>query len=284
MANYNSFLFEGHGFSEVDGSYDPGASSQGARENDLVDEINKHAKSFLDKTSLAIHYDEQNYIDKDLAGNSYSARAGISVHINAGGGTGVEIYVPLNEKYLTCDFELVEELCSIMGIPNRGVRSRDFNSGATIQRTNGVAVGGTDYYKEIRDAWEMGISLAILEVGFIDSNDLVKIRNNSRRIGYAIAKYICKLCGVAAPAYDGSTTTQQSKQQVKPTIPQSNNGIYTVRVNNNAIYVLDGPSPNHNIVQTIYKNEVYTIVETRGNYGRLKSGAGWINLNYTTRL
>ncbi|MPM43221.1 hypothetical protein SDC9_89894 [bioreactor metagenome] len=59
---------------------------------------------------------------------------------------------------------------------------------------------------------------------------------------------------------------------------------FKVQIVNNAIYVLDGPSPDNNIVQTIYKGEVYTIVEVRNNYGRLKSGAGWINLKYTSRL
>ena len=29
---------------------------------------------------------------------------------------------------------------------------------------------------------------------------------------------------------------------------------------------------------------VYTIVQTSGNWGKLKSGAGWICLDYTTRV
>lgn len=61
-------------------------------------------------------------------------------------------------------------------------------------------------------------------------------------------------------------------------------GDYKVKIVNNAIYVLDGPSPNNNIVRTIYKNEVYTIVEVKNGYGRLKSGAGWINLSYTATI
>lgn len=68
----------------------------------------------------------------------------------------------------------------------------------------------------------------------------------------------------------------------QPSQPPATSGTYQVKIVNNAIYVLDGPSPNNNIVQTIYKNEVYTIVETRNGYGKLKSGAGWINLSYTT--
>lgn len=341
MANYNSFLFDGHGYSEVDGSFDPGAASQGVKEHDLVTTINGFAKEFLGKTSLAIHYDEQNYLDKDFLGNSYSSKAGLSVHINAGGGTGVEIYVPITEKYLTFDIQLANELSQCMGIPNRGVKSRDYNSGNTVQRTNGVAIGGTDYYKEIRDAWNSGLSLAILEVGFVDTSDLQKMQKHAREIGYYIAKYICNICGVQAPAFSGevdNVVLQESSHGPVSMVKIVNNAIYVldgpspnhnilktiyknevyavsqvqngygkidsgwinmkyttplvaetdssfkVRIVNNAIYVLDGPSPDNNIVQTIYKDGVYTIVENKNGYGRLKSGAGWINLKYTQRL
>jgi len=34
----------------------------------------------------------------------------------------------------------------------------------------------------------------------------------------------------------------------------------------------------------VKKNEVYTIIEVKGDWGRLKSGAGWINLKYTKRV
>ena len=65
MANYNSFLFEGHGYSEKTGGYDPGATNGAVKENDLVDAINKAAKKYLDTTKLVIHYDENNYTDKE---------------------------------------------------------------------------------------------------------------------------------------------------------------------------------------------------------------------------
>ncbi len=280
MANYNSFVFDGHGVSEVDGSFDPGASSQGVNEHDLVTTINGYTREYLNKTSLAIHYDEQNYIDKDFLGNTYSAKAGVSVHINAGGGNGVEIYVPVNEKYLEFEFELMKELSNCLGIPNRGVKSRDYDTENTIKRTNGVAVGGTDYYKEIRDAWQHGISLAILEVGFIDTSDLAKMKSKAKEIGYYIAKYICNLCEVQAPAQNVAAPAQPEVELQASSHPP----VQIVKIVNDAIYVLDGPSPDHNIVQTIYKNEVYTIVEVQNGYGKLKSGAGWINLKYTAPL
>lgn len=196
MANYNSFVFKGHGTSERTGGYDPGATAHGRREYDLVSAIVNAAKSYLDKSSLEIHYDENNYSDIDLSGNEYSAKCGISVHINAGGGTGTEIFVPNKETFLGADFELAEEVSSLLGIPNRGIKSRNYDTNETVRRQNGVAVNAKDYYGEIREAWNRGISLSILEIGFIDNvTDLHAIEANINEIGWLVAKYVAGLCG-----------------------------------------------------------------------------------------
>lgn len=48
------------------------------------------------------------------------------------------------------------------------------------------------------------------------------------------------------------------------------------------------PTTTSNIVTRVYKKDVYTILETRQNegytWGRLKSGAGWIALDYCKKL
>ena len=60
--------------------------------------------------------------------------------------------------------------------------------------------------------------------------------------------------------------------------------MYCVKIVNNAIYILEGPSPNTEIKGTVKKNEVYTIVDEKNGYGKLKSGAGWIWLGYTAKV
>lgn len=220
MANYDSFVFEGHGTSEKTGAYDPGATYNGVKENDLADAIVNEAMEYLRRSGLNIHRDENNFVDKDLAGNTYKFKCGTVVHINAGKGNGVEVYVPINEKYISSDVQFCSDVSSLLGIPNRGVKSRDYNSGNTCKRTHGVAVGGTDYYGEIRDAWNRGISLSIIEVGFIDSSDLGKMQANIKGLGRLVAKYICNCCDVklveAAPAPTPSkpSTTQNGVYQV----------------------------------------------------------------------
>lgn len=196
MSEYDSFIFEGHGTSEKTGAYDSGAVYGTVKENDLADKIVTTAINYLKPTGLAIHRDENNYTDNDLDGNSYTAKSGVSVHVNAGGGTGTEIFVPCREKYLTEEFKLVKNISETLGIANRGVKSRDYNTERIYMRSDGVALSYTDYYKEIRYAWGLGISLAIIEVGFIDTSDLQKIQANIDNIGFLIAQYIGKLCKV----------------------------------------------------------------------------------------
>ena len=63
---------------------------------------------------------------------------------------------------------------------------------------------------------------------------------------------------------------------------------YIVQVTADALNVRTGPGTNYPIAS--HKNHCirdkgkYTIVEEKGNWGRLKSGAGWICLDYTKKI
>ena len=56
---------------------------------------------------------------------------------------------------------------------------------------------------------------------------------------------------------------------------------FTVRVTSDTLNIRKGPGISYGISGEIGKGEVYTIVETQNGWGKLKSGVGWINLNYT---
>lgn len=58
---------------------------------------------------------------------------------------------------------------------------------------------------------------------------------------------------------------------------------YIVVINTDTLYVRSGPGTNYKINTTVKRNEAYTIVGESGNWGKLKSGAGWIHLGYTRR-
>ena len=262
MATYDCFIFAGHGLSEVTGAYDPGATAQGARESDLtklfLEEAKKELQSNPASKHLVIHYDEQNYVDNDLNGNTYKAKCGISIHVNAGGGTGTEVFVPCKEKYLEHDIALSSNISKLLGITNRGVKSRDYNSGQTFSRTDGQALNYTDYYKEIRQAWNLGISLSILEVGFIDSNDLPKMKTKAKEIGLEIAKYIAKCNGI------NLTNQQSSVTQSKPST--TTDVMYRVRKSwSNAKSQVGAYKDLNNAIAECKKHPGYKVYDEQGN-------------------
>ncbi|WP_195949542.1 N-acetylmuramoyl-L-alanine amidase [Clostridium saudiense] len=64
----------------------------------------------------------------------------------------------------------------------------------------------------------------------------------------------------------------------------SKNSSYKVKITASVLNVRKGAGTNYSIATTVKKNEVYTIVEEKNGWGRLKSGAGWISLSYTIRI
>ena len=58
---------------------------------------------------------------------------------------------------------------------------------------------------------------------------------------------------------------------------------YTVKINTDTLNIRGGAGTNYPIKGTVKRGDVYTIVETKGNWGKLKSGAGWICLDYTIK-
>lgn len=59
---------------------------------------------------------------------------------------------------------------------------------------------------------------------------------------------------------------------------------YLVKITMNVVNIRSDPGTAHQIVGTITDNGVYTIIEQIGNWGRLKSKIGWIDLNGVTKL
>lgn len=80
----------------------------------------------------------------------------------------------------------------------------------------------------------------------------------------------------AAP--DVPATIQQ------PSIQTSSTVNYLARVTVNSLNVRSSPNSNASINGVIKNGGVYTIVQEEGGFGKLKSGAGWIDLKYVQKL
>lgn len=59
---------------------------------------------------------------------------------------------------------------------------------------------------------------------------------------------------------------------------------YKVKVTATSLNVRAGAGTSYKVNTTVRKGEVYTIVAENGNWGKLKSGAGWISLKYCSKL
>lgn len=59
---------------------------------------------------------------------------------------------------------------------------------------------------------------------------------------------------------------------------------YLVKITASVLNVRKGAGTGYGIVTTVKKGEVFTIVDEYKGWGKLKSGAGWISLNYTERI
>jgi hypothetical protein len=72
-------------------------------------------------------------------------------------------------------------------------------------------------------------------------------------------------------------------EEVYPLKTTTNNS-YLVKINTSILNVRSGPGTNYKISTQVKRNGVYTIVDEENGWGKLKSGAGWINLAYTNKL
>lgn len=66
--------------------------------------------------------------------------------------------------------------------------------------------------------------------------------------------------------------------------PDPSDKPYLVKITATCLNIRSGPGSNYNKIGAITDRGVYTIVEKSGNWGKLKSGAGWISLRYTREV
>lgn len=123
---------------------------------------------------------------------------------------------------------------------------------STLFRNRGVKKGNYYWLKNTNSP------AILIETCFCTNNDDAKTyTQNFNKVAQLIAE------GLANKAYKAPAQTVQ----------------YTVKVLNVQLNVRKGPGTSYAVVGTVKAGEVYTIVESKNGFGRLKSGAGWISLN-----
>lgn len=171
----------------------------------------------------------------------------------------------IRDKGLWNNFlQAVQKYC---GATNSSSSSNATNTVVPVFKVGQVVqFNGTKHYKS-SDATQ----------GYTCKPGKVKV-SNVYRIGKSRHPYmVIAVSGGGSTAYGWVDATDLQEIAVKTFMP------YTVRVTANVLNVRSGPGTGYKITTSIKKNEVYTIVEEKNGWGKLKSGAGWISLKYTKK-
>lgn len=166
--------------------------------------------------------------------------------------------------------------------------------------------GGSSYkHKECRNANSIGIELCCRKRGeqwyFEDATvasavELTKMLMDKYNIPASNVIRHYDVTGKICPEPFVSNKTKHTWDSFKgqlgnSIVPTSNSSSqvssqksYTVRVTADSLNIRKGPGTNYAAVGKISDKGVYTIVEEQNNWGKLKSGAGWISLRYTKKM
>ena len=117
-------------------------------------------------------------------------------------------------------------------------------------------------------------------------------RNGIKEIKYTgdLSGNLCMHCWVSSTACPGTYLKTKFKyiaSEVNKLLgiydPDEYLNPFLVRVSIKDLYIRKGPGKSFR-TNGFIKPGVYTIVETKGDWGRLKSGVGWISLKYVSKL
>ncbi|WP_321972434.1 N-acetylmuramoyl-L-alanine amidase [Paratractidigestivibacter sp.] len=203
------------------GGNDSGATSNGAREADMTWAIYQACRAELELYSGVKVFCTRTQNECPTLQERVNRAKGagcdayVSLHINASGGIGAEVYYPYNSSYnkdaYTVGKSLADSILSELnklGIKNRGSKVRIIDEvGRYGYDSNGDGKYDTyaDYYGDIRYSRLAGMPGIIVEHAFIDSSDYYNYLNTTGKLqalGRADATAIAKVYGLSKEADD----------------------------------------------------------------------------------
>jgi N-acetylmuramoyl-L-alanine amidase len=200
----------------------------------------------------------------------------LSIHSNALGSGGM---VEGTDYPLACC--TVTHKADALGDKLAATVARVMQTRQQGRRINKVSSGGADWYGVLRGAASVGVPAILLEHGFHTDSRCVRWLlddENLAKLAAAEAQTIAEHYGLC----------KQTHSEIAQTAPET---AFLVRVAVAELNVRKGAGVEFPVTTRIYKGYVFTIVETAnakdgGLWGKLKSGAGWINISpaYVKRM
>ena len=160
---------------------------------------------------------------------------------------------------------------------------------AILNELGKISPGSADSITYQTGLYEINVPKALtvyVECEFHDTNTGASwIINNTSKIGEAICKGLCSYFGVKYVASSGSSTSSSGSSGTSSAFKN-----YIVRITpSDGVNIRKGAGTDYDIVGAIAQGGAYTIVEEKTGkgatkWGKLKSGAGWIALDYTEKI
>ena len=162
----------------------------------------------------------------------------------------------------------------------RGIAS---NHGDVENIWNKFGLTMDQFRKDVKKAMTGNATAEDTPVVSAGNKELYRVRKSrddaKSQIGaYSILDNAIKDC---KPGY---TVYNSKGEAVFTAQSDANESTFKVKVTADALNIRAGAGTGYKITGCIRDKGCYTITETSGNWGKLKSGAGWISLKYTKRL
>lgn len=205
----------GHGKSQS-GQYDSGAVASGYQEFKLARAIGKCLKQELSKYNCTVdlvNYDgDKNLAERIKYVNSKGYDLNMELHLNAGGGTGPEVYYKHNSKQgKALATAISKSIATNLGLKDRGAKTK--------------LVSGQDYFGCVREIKCMSF---LVETVFIDTKgdrDKVIYASGQEQCAKAIATAVAKYYGLGRKETPKPTPAPSPKPAPTPSPKKSNTEI-----------------------------------------------------------
>ena len=205
----------GHGKSQS-GQYDSGAVASGYQEFKLARAIGKCLKQELSKYNCTvdlINYDgDKNLAERIKYVNSKGYDLNMELHLNAGGGTGPEVYYKHNSKQgKALAAAISKSIATNLGLKNRGAKTK--------------LISGQDYFGCVREIKCMSF---LVETVFIDTKgdrDKVIYASGQEQCAKAIATAVAKYYGLGRKETPKPAPTPAPSPKPTPSPKKSNTEI-----------------------------------------------------------
>ena len=194
----------------------------------------------------------------------------VSLHANAYGtwttANGVEVFHAKNASARSKNCASV--MCKHIHEALKKVRSGSVNRGVKAENF-------TVIYKAAMP------SILIEYAFYTNREDLKVLKNNRAELCEATVKALCELFDITYKKSSETNNTSVAQPVVTPSQPSSTKASFLVKIiykEKEGLNIRQEADINSEIKGQVFEGQVFTIIEVKNGFGKLKSGAGWISI------